>query len=91
MAKRYEEVRKETNKKLEEILSNENEFINFIKFYSRFHKYDFQDALCIYVQNKNATAVADYDTWKRIKSEPPTTKVAGFLLHRILHILNMSY
>lgn len=67
MAKRYEEVRKETNKKLEEILSNENEFINFIKFYSRFHKYDFQDALCIYVQNKNATAVADYDTWKRIK------------------------
>ena len=25
------------------------------------------------------------------KSEPPTTKVAGFLLHRILHILNMSY
>lgn len=67
MAKRYEEVRKETNKKLEEISSNENEFINFIKFYSRFHKYDFQDALCIYVQNKNATAVADYDTWKRIK------------------------
>lgn len=67
MAKRYEEVRKETNKKLEEILSNENEFINFIKFYSRFHKYDFQDALCIYVQNENATAVADYDTWKRIK------------------------
>ncbi len=67
MAKRYEEVRKETNKKLEEILSNENEFINFIKFYSRFHKYDFQDALCIYVQKENATAVAPYDTWKRIK------------------------
>ena len=67
MAKRYQEIREETNKKLEEILSNENEFINFIKFYSRFHKYDFQDALCIYAQNKNATAVADYDTWKRIK------------------------
>ena len=26
-----------------------------------------------------------------LQTEPPTTKVAGFLLHRILHITNMSY
>lgn len=66
MAKRYEEIRKETSKKLEEMLSNEDEFVNFIRFYSRFYKYSFLDVLCIYVQNENATAVADYDTWKRI-------------------------
>lgn len=66
MAKRYEEVRKGTSKKLEGILSNKDEFVNFIRFYSRFYKYSFLDVLCVYVQNENATAVADYDTWKRI-------------------------
>lgn len=60
-------IKKETQRKLKEILNDKKEFINFVKFYSKFYKYDFLDALCIYVQKENATAVADYDTWKRIK------------------------
>ena len=64
---KYEEIKVSFSKKLKEILSNKEEFIKFIKFYSKFYKYDFQDSLCIYVQKENATAVAPYDTWKRIK------------------------
>ncbi|MDE6182022.1 MAG: ssDNA-binding domain-containing protein, partial [Eubacteriales bacterium] len=63
----YIKIKKDTGKKLKEILTNKNEFIKFIKFYSNFYKYKFQDALCIYVQNENVTAVAEYDTWQRIK------------------------
>ncbi|WP_317367515.1 DUF4314 domain-containing protein [uncultured Tyzzerella sp.] len=64
---KYEEIKVSFSKKLKEILSNKEEFIQFIKFYSKFYKYDFQDSLCIYVQKENATAVAPYDTWKMIK------------------------
>ncbi len=67
MAEKYGTIVNKTKEKLKDILTNKNEFVKFIKFYSKFYKYDFQDALCIYVQNENATAVADYDTWKRIK------------------------
>lgn len=67
MSKKFEEIRKKVAEKLNKILTDKNEFINFIKFYSKFYKYEFEEVLCIYVQNKNATAVADYDTWKRIK------------------------
>ena len=62
-----EKLIQETNKKLKQILTDSKEFLNFIKFYSKFYKYNLQDALYIYTQNENATAVADYDTWKRIK------------------------
>lgn len=67
MAEKYGTIVNKTKEKLKDILTNKNEFVKFIKFYSKFYKYDFLDALCIYVQNENATAVADYDTWKRIK------------------------
>ncbi|WP_250277603.1 DUF4314 domain-containing protein [[Clostridium] colinum] len=64
---KYEDIKVSFGKKVKEMLSNKEELIKFIKFYSKFYKYNFVDALCIYVQNENATAVADYKTWQRIK------------------------
>ena len=44
----------------------------------------------IFKGNKN-TRLNLLTQYNNLDTEPPTTKVAGFLLHRILHILNMSY
>ena len=67
MAIKYEHIDKLFKENLQKILTNKIEFIKFVKFCSKFYKYDFKDILCIYSQNENATAIADYDTWKRIK------------------------
>ena len=67
MSYKYDKIKKLTNENIEIILKDEVKFIDFVKFCSKFYKYDFSDILCIYSQNENATAVADYNTWQRIK------------------------
>lgn len=67
MSYKYDKIKKLTNENIELILKDEVKFIDFVKFCSKFYKYDFSDILCIYSQNENATAVADYNTWQRIK------------------------
>ena len=50
MAIKYEHIDKLFKENLQKILTNKIEFIKFVKFCSKFYKYDFKDILCIYSQ-----------------------------------------
>ena len=38
---------------------------NYLTFYSRFHNYSFTNSMLIYMQKRDATKVAGYNTWKK--------------------------
>lgn len=48
MSYKYDKIKKLTNENIEIILKDEVKFIDFVKFCSKFYKYDFSDILCIY-------------------------------------------
>lgn len=50
---------------LKRISSSSNEWINYLRFASKFYKYDFSDSILIYEQNPKATAVADMQVWNK--------------------------
>lgn len=42
-------------------------YADFIKFYSKFHKYSFENAILIYLQKPDSTYVAGYTAWQKLK------------------------
>ena len=51
-------------KMVEQVTANIEEYEKFLDFYSRFYKYNIVNALMIYGQNPDATAVGTYEQWK---------------------------
>ena len=55
---------------LEEKLSKGSDAVNeYLDFVSRFHKYSFNNIMLIYWQNSNATYVAGYRKWQKMKRQ----------------------
>ena len=54
------------NKGIDTLLSNSNEWREFLKFNSKFYKYKFHENLLLYSQDKNITACATFDDWKKV-------------------------
>lgn len=59
------EIRELFNDTLNEITSNENTWISFLKTASWNFKYDFSDQILIYAQRPNAIACAEMQEWNR--------------------------
>lgn len=66
MSNKYDLVSKYWSDITDKLMSNKNEFANYLKFSSGIYKYDFSDAALIYFQNPNATKVADLKTWNNV-------------------------
>lgn len=54
------------NKGLSNLLGNANEWREFLIFNSKFYKYKFHENLLLYAQDKNVTACATFDEWKKV-------------------------
>ena len=54
------------NNGISQLLSNSERWKDFLKFSSRLYKYKFHENLLLYSQNKNITACATFDEWKKI-------------------------
>lgn len=54
------------NKGLSSLLGNPNEWKEFLIFNSKFYKYKFHENLLLYAQDKNVTACATFDEWKKV-------------------------
>lgn len=50
-----------------EITSSNESWNKFMKFSSQIYKHDFTTQALVYAQNRNATALADYNTWQTFK------------------------
>lgn len=48
----------------EKVMASTEEYEKFLQFYSKFYKYNIINALMIYGQNPDATAVGTYEQWK---------------------------
>lgn len=53
------------NRGLSNLFRNPNEWKDFLKFSSKFYKYKFHENLLLYSQDKNITACATFEEWKR--------------------------
>lgn len=53
------------NQGLSNLFHNTAEWKNFLKFSSKFYKYKFHENLLLYSQDKNITACATFEEWKR--------------------------
>ena len=53
-------------KGLSNLIGNSAEWKEFLKFNSKFYKYKFHEILLLYSQDKNITACATYDDWKKV-------------------------
>lgn len=54
------------NKGLTTLLGNATEWKEFLNFNSKFYKYKFHENLLLYSQNKDITACATFDEWKKV-------------------------
>ena len=54
------------DKGLSNLLGNATEWKEFLKFNSKFYKYKFHENLLLYAQDKNITACATFDEWKKV-------------------------
>ena len=54
------------NKGLSNLIGNSSEWNEFLKFNSKFYKYKFHENLLLYAQDKNITACATFDEWKKV-------------------------
>ena len=54
------------NKGLSNLIGNSKEWKEFLKFNSKLYKYRFHENLLLYVQDKNITACATFDEWKKV-------------------------
>ena len=54
------------NKGLSSLLGNPNEWKEFLIFNSKFYKYKFHENLLLYAQDKNVTACATFEEWKKV-------------------------
>lgn len=54
------------NKGLNNLISNATEWKEFLKFNSKFYKYKFHENLLLYSQDKDITACATFDEWKKV-------------------------
>ena len=54
------------NKGLSNLLGNSDEWKEFLKFNAKFYKYKFHENLLLYAQDKNVTACATFDEWKKV-------------------------
>lgn len=54
------------NKGLSDLIGNSSKWNEFLKFNSKFYKYKFHENLLLYAQDKNITACATFDEWKKV-------------------------
>lgn len=54
------------NKGLSNLIGNSSEWNEFLKFNSKFYKYKFHENLLLYSQDKDITACATFDEWKKV-------------------------
>lgn len=54
------------NQGISNLFSNQSEWKSFLNFSSKFYKYKFHENLLLYSQNKNITACATFDEWKKV-------------------------
>lgn len=54
------------NRGISNLYCNPTEWENFLKFSSKFYKYKFHENLLLYTQDKDITACATFDEWKKI-------------------------
>lgn len=62
----YENIKQLYSDVLEEIISSESTWRDFLKFSSRFYKYGFENTTLLYGQRKDATMVASLSEWNKI-------------------------
>ena len=54
------------NEGLSKLLGNPKEWAEFLKFNAKFYKYRFHENLLLYAQDKNVTACATFEEWKKV-------------------------
>ncbi|WP_256860403.1 SNF2-related protein [Paraliobacillus ryukyuensis] len=52
---------------LSHVTTSEKNWLDFLKFSSKFHKYPFDQALLVYAQNKNVDMLANKSIWSKFK------------------------
>lgn len=67
-----------------EVTSNYQNWTNFLTTAARLYKYPYHEQIMIYAQRPDATACADYDTWKQdfSKKEKPCFSLPNIILRR---------
>lgn len=65
MSERYDEVNELYKSVMKKITSDQNEWKKFLDFSAKLYKYDFVKTALIYMQNPDATMVADMFIWNR--------------------------
>lgn len=66
MIERGRFTQEEYNKHLKELTLSVSHFMDFLKTSSHLTKYPFEEQLSIYMQNPNAQATAEFDTWNKV-------------------------
>lgn len=51
---------------IHDIVSNADNWKNFLRITGRIYRYEFDNILMVYAQRPNATLVGDYDSWKKV-------------------------
>ena len=51
---------------IHDIVSNADNWKNFLRIAGRIYRYEFDNILMVYAQRPNATLVGDYDSWKKV-------------------------
>lgn len=62
---KIEDIKEITIDTMNEVLKNENNWIQFLNSASHNYKYPFEHQIMIYAQRPDATACADIDTWNK--------------------------
>lgn len=76
---------------LDHIVQSEKNILEFLRFSGQLHKYTSSESIFIYAQNKEASYIADFDTWKKIGRVVKSGSKAIQVLYKDQKTQNMSY
>lgn len=91
--RRLEEVHEIWAGITEKLFNDETALLEYLAFAGKAFKYDFADAVLIHQQNKNATMIADMETWNRIgrRVNAQERSIAVFEGHdRLRHLFDVT-
>ena len=54
------------SKAISNLIGNDTEWKEFLKFSSKLYKYKFHENILLFAQNRNATICAEYNDWKKV-------------------------
>lgn len=76
---------------LDQIVKSEKNILEFLRFSGQLHKYTSSESIFIYAQNKEASYIADFDTWNKIGRAVKSGSKAIHVLYKDQKTQNISF